>query len=412
MFQDSSSNESVNEKSDLKKSSTVATRVADVHHQTRQGLFVGLAFVVVAVATGIFQIGSGWWLSLHLFVVGGLLSAISAVTQMLAVTWSSSPAPSKATANIQRWMLALGTVAMVHGRENASERLFEIGATLVCLSMLVLAVILIRIRKQASTPRFSPAIESYVIAVFAGIFGMLIGVMLGGGYGTSKAYELRQVHIVLNIYGLIGLIVAGTLPFFVATQVRSKMSKRATPTTMRATLFVLSIATLLAVIGYLFEQVVVGSIGLFLYALGLLVTLYILPIYSKSRLDWAGPRILQLVTGILWWAGLTGVLAITTILKANNEIVLQALVIGGFAQILVASLAYLGPVLVGGGHKNLTKGFSITRSWISLSAGNLAALATVLNQKYVVCMLLVIWLVDVLVRAVLLMQLKRTDNNV
>ncbi|HRD99682.1 MAG TPA: hypothetical protein PLV68_00185, partial [Ilumatobacteraceae bacterium] len=54
---------------------------------------------------------------------------------------------------------------------------------------------------------------------------------------------------------------------------------------------------------------------------------------------------------------------------------LQALVIGGFAQILVASLAYLGPVLRGGGHRRLSAGFAITRSWTSLAAGNAAALA-------------------------------------
>ncbi|MFP5487244.1 MAG: hypothetical protein ACLGHQ_02930 [Acidimicrobiia bacterium] len=35
------------------------------------------------------------------------------------------------------------------------------------------------------------------------------------------------------MFGLIGLVIAATLPFFAATQVRTKMSPRATPTTMR-----------------------------------------------------------------------------------------------------------------------------------------------------------------------------------
>jgi hypothetical protein len=53
--------------------------------------------------------------------------------------------------------------------------------------------------------------------------------------------------------------------------------------------------------------------------------------------------------------------------------VLRALAVGGLAQILVASLAYLGPVLRGGGHERLTQGFALTRSWPGLALANVAA---------------------------------------
>ncbi|HRD99680.1 MAG TPA: hypothetical protein PLV68_00175, partial [Ilumatobacteraceae bacterium] len=70
-----------------------AGRVAQVHAQTRRGLVMTAAFVASTVVAGAAGIGDGWWLPLHLFVVGALLTAISAVTQMLAVTWSAAPAP-------------------------------------------------------------------------------------------------------------------------------------------------------------------------------------------------------------------------------------------------------------------------------------------------------------------------------
>lgn len=57
-----------------------------VHAQTCHGLLVAAVFVVAAVIAGITRVGAGRWLPLHLFVIGGLLSAISAATQMLAVT--------------------------------------------------------------------------------------------------------------------------------------------------------------------------------------------------------------------------------------------------------------------------------------------------------------------------------------
>ncbi|MFP5487245.1 MAG: hypothetical protein ACLGHQ_02935 [Acidimicrobiia bacterium] len=62
-------------------------------------------------------IGAGWWLPLHLFVVGALLTAISAVAQMLAVTWSAAPATWPTVATTQRWLLAAGTIALVTARE-------------------------------------------------------------------------------------------------------------------------------------------------------------------------------------------------------------------------------------------------------------------------------------------------------
>jgi len=91
--------------------------VAAVHAQTRRGLLVALGFVVAAAVAGVAGVGGGWWVPLHLFAVGGLLSAISATTQMLAVTWSAAPAPRPSLAATQRWALAAGAVALVVGRQ-------------------------------------------------------------------------------------------------------------------------------------------------------------------------------------------------------------------------------------------------------------------------------------------------------
>lgn len=116
------------EKNDLDKKNALANRVIRVHKQTRQGLLIASLFVISAVLVQVFGVSSSWWLSLHLFAIGGLLSAISAVTQMLAVTWSTSPAPSKLIANIQRWVLVFGAISISLGREMKNVKIFEFGA--------------------------------------------------------------------------------------------------------------------------------------------------------------------------------------------------------------------------------------------------------------------------------------------
>jgi nitrite reductase (NO-forming) len=385
-------------------------RVAEVHGQTKRGLLIAAAFVVAAGVVGVSGVGASWWLPLHLFAVGGLLSAISATTQMLAVTWSAAPAPRPAVAATQRWVLAVGAIALVVGREQHSTWLFVAGGTAVVAAMLGLAAILVRIRQQAVTPRFAPAIEAYVFAVLAGAIGMSIGILLGTGRAGARAIELRDVHLVLNVFGLVGLVIAGTLPYFAATQVRSKMSPRATPTVMRIVFGVLVVATAVAAFGHLVDRSGVAAGGLITYVVGLLGVAALLPIYMPSRLRWAGPRVVQLLAGVGWWAAMTVALAVAAIRGTGDRAILQALVIGGLAQILVASLAYLGPVLRGGGHRRLTAGFTITRSWVSLAAANAAALAALVGHRPTLAAALAVWLADVVIRAARLLAPIREDR--
>ena len=165
------------------------------------------------------------------------------------------------------------------------------------------------------------------------------------GAVTLSAAVAPGAHLVLNVFGLVGLVIAATLPYFAATQVRSKMSSRATPTTMRITFFVLAAATAVAASGQILDRSGVAAGGLITYAMGLLVVAAMLPVYSKGRLRWAGPRLLQLMSGIAWWVAMTVALALASLRRTDDHAILQTLVIGGFVQILVASLAYLAAVL-------------------------------------------------------------------
>jgi hypothetical protein len=386
-------------------------RVAEVHAQTKRGLAIAAAFVVGAVVVGVSGVGASWWLPLHLFAVGGLLSAISATTQMLAVTWSAAPAPRAAVAATQRWVLAIGTIGLVVGREQHATWLFVAGGAGVVAAMLGLAAVLVRIRQLAVTPRFAPAIEAYVFAVLAGAIGMSIGILLGSGRAGARAIELRDVHLVLNVFGLVGLVIAGTLPYFAATQVRSKMSPRATPAALRVVFGALAVATAVAATGHLVDRSSVAAGGLLAYVGGLLAVAALLPVYVPSRLRWAGPRVVQLVAGVGWWAAMTVALAVATIRATGDRAILQALVIGGLAQILVASLAYLGPVLRGGGHRRLTAGFAITRSWVSLAAANAAALAALVGHRPTLAAALTVWLADLVIRAARLVATMGDDRT-
>jgi hypothetical protein len=387
-------------------------RVAEVHHQARRTLAVAGAFVAAGVTTAVLPEPGGTWLPLHLFLVGGLLSAISGATVLLAVTWSASPAPPRASATAQRWLLAGGAVGVAAGGEAANEALAVTGASAVGASLALLALHLLRIRSAAVTDRFAPAVDGYVTAVVLGAAGVALGGLLVTGGAGTRWLDVRAAHLTLNLYGLVGLVVAATLPWFVATQARTRMSPRATPDAVRAVLAALALATLTSAGGHLAGRPGVAAAGLVGYATGVVALLGLLPRIGRRQLAWAGPRLLMLGAGIAWWVGTTLALASVALDGPGRQgPVLRALAVGGLAQILVASLAYLGPVLRGGGHERLTAGFALTRSWPGLVLANVAAVCLAASWWRPAQVALVAWALDTAVRAIRLVGSRATDRE-
>src|SRR3546814_14854096 len=82
--------------------------------------------------------------------------------------------------------------------------------------------------------------------------------------------------------------------------------------------------------------------------------------------------------GGAWWSL---AVAATAVEAGRDESILLGgrwllvLVVAGYGQILWGSLAYVVPMLRGGGHERLGEGFAVTRSWLGLGAANAAGIA-------------------------------------
>ena len=391
------------QKSDLTESR--ATRVADVQRQAVPMLMIALGFTVAAPVAALVPHRTGAWLPLHLFLVGGLLPAIAGATQLLAVTWSAAPAPRDRVASIHRWLIVAGVVAVAAGRESDNGALVGAGGVTVVALILMLAASLKRIRHTAATDRFHPAIDGYLIGFGFALVGIAAGSALATNLTGSWWVRVRDAHVAVNVLGFVGVVIAATLPYFVATQARMKMSRRATPARLRAGLGCLAVATAVAAGGHLGGAPVVSGTGYLAYAIGLgLVVAHVPPVRSR-QIRWAGPRLLQLGTGFAWWAAGTVALALEQFgAPVDRPTVLRVIAVGGYAQILVASLAYFGPVLRGGGHERLTAGFRVTRSWLSLAAGNAAACALAVDARPATVVAMLIWAGDTATRAVRLVR--------
>lgn len=383
-----------------------AGRVSAVHRQTRRSLLVVVAFLAAAAATAVLDGDQGRWAALHLFTVGALLTAVSTATVYLAVTWSAAPAPTDRAAAWPVALLALGATGLAVTRRAGAPG-WTTGATsvLVVTALALVAAQLVSIRRHAAKDRFHPAIDGYLVALVIGIVGSIVGGLLAAGSTGDHAVAARDAHLGANLFGLVGLVIAATLPYMVATQARTKMSPKATPEAIWAVFSVLVAANTVLFTGRLVEDDRLSGAGLAVYALTLLALVRILPRVRRRQLEWAGPRLIQLGSGILWWILATAVLAWETGWGDGRDVpALLALVIGGYAQILTASLAYLGPVVRGGGHVRLSAGFALTRSWVAPIAGNTAAVAALAELDQLLAGALAVWALDLVVRSTLLVS--------
>ena len=241
--------------------------------------------------------------------------AISGVSLMLAVTRSAAPAPPNGWVVVQRTCIAAGAIGIAVRR--GVER------------------------------RFDVAVAAFVAGLVAGTAGGVRGVVMAIG---APSTALRSVHATLNLLGLVGLVVGGTMPVFATTVVRARMSPPASANRMalilgwRVAMLVLASAALAA------DREVWVAIGLGGYALGLVA-----------------------VFDGCWEA---------------------VLVIAWYAQIAWGSLAYLPPMLRDGGHERLGEGVATTRSWPGLASANIAGVALTTSWMPVAAVSLTMWMLD------------------
>lgn len=356
-----------------------ANRVTVSHQQTRATLPVALAFVLAAAIAAV--IGAETWLPLHLFLAGGLTLIVSATTLMLTVTWSAAPAPPTRLVAAQRGAIALGAAGIAVARETDLARwVMGCFGVLFVAGLVLLVVLLVHTARRGLERRFDVAVAYYVAALTSAISAVGVGVHMAVSGATV---DLRGIHVTLNLLGFVGLTLAGTLPFFAATVGRSRMARSVTPKRLAMLLgaFVLALAATATGLAIGADGLVFAGLGG--YAYGIVAVYCFLPRWSRRQLDWSGPRLVALWTGGLWWIG--AVAATMHGVVSRDEGVfpdrwLLVLVVGAYAQVLWGSLAYLIPMLRGGGPSKLSEGFDRTRSWVGLVTINAAALAFALDR--------------------------------
>ena len=381
---------------------TRADRVARSHTLAAAAFRLGGLFLVGAIGWGALLLTRDdpiWWGPLHAFLTGTVLLAISGATQLFSTTWSASPPADRRVGAAQRWLLAVGGLGVVVGYTRRSDWLVIAGATLVGLALVALGWMLADVVRRSLLRRFDWATRFYLLALGCGVVGVTLGAIVGSGGVVGGAFlDLRTAHMHLNLVGLVGFTIVGTLPTLLPTTVRHRM---VSGRELRVAFYGCAIAALLMVAGVLVGPEVVG-VGTALAGLaGLLVLGGIVVRLGPRRILGAGFPAVMITTGALWLVG-WALNQAWVLLMVGHRIYATATVIGviGVALVLFGSLSYLVPVLAGPGER-LTANFARMQgwSWPRVIVANTAALAVLVGLPAVVVAVIGgVFLVDFLVR--------------
>lgn len=374
------------------------SRVAESHQIARAAFAAALVFAIVAVVWGVVVLATdgSWWGPLHAFLAGTVLLAISGASQMFTITWSSTRPPSRTSANTQRWLVIGGVASVLAGVALSADVLVWIGGLAATAGIVVLAANIYGAVRKSLLRRFDLSARFYLTAFACGVIGVALGTVMGTGNAGASFETFRLAHSHLNLVGLVGLTIIGTLPTLLPTTAYH----RAVSGSEAAWAWRASVAGAVLMAGGVFMSRLVGAGALLVAISGLIILVGIVGrLHHQGR---SKPAFIQIALGTTWllcWAiaDALGVLITGTMTHFGGWT--AAAVVGGVGQVLAGSLAYLVPVLKGSPFVTNRQIMQMS-PWLPLASANIAAVAIGLGVGPVAVAALGVWVIDFLVRLV------------
>lgn len=198
--------------------------MVESHHIARAAFLAAFAFALVAVGWSIYvlAVGGSWWGPLHAFLAGTVLLAISGASRMFTITWSSTTPPPRAGVLTQRWLTIVGVAAVLVGVAFGMTPLVWFGGASAVAGVALLGEIIYSAIRKSLLRRFDLSARFYLVAFTAGVIGISLSTFMGAGSELGTSPSIRLVHAHLNLVGLVGLTIIGTIPTLLPTTAYSR----------------------------------------------------------------------------------------------------------------------------------------------------------------------------------------------
>lgn len=289
--------------------------------------------------------GIGWWLPLHMALLGAVTQAIVGGQLMFSATLGLSRGPQRSMTLTQLGLLNLAAVLVITGRLAGEATILAGGVVLFVLVIGWAAWQVHRLWRTSINRRFSITGTFYRLAAVSLLVGASIGGALGIGAVDGLSYVAhRAVHMTVNVFGWAGMTIVGTAITLLPTvlHVRSPNLRvvRPAPWLMSGGLVVMATGatTGLDPIAGLGMAVFVAGLGCFgTYLKTVLET------PSRRRIPTAAFHLIAAMA----WAAVTTIALVITMMQGNDAATRDLVVVGGAVgfvfQALVGAWSFLVP---------------------------------------------------------------------
>ncbi|MFD5945019.1 multicopper oxidase domain-containing protein [Streptomyces collinus] len=299
------------------------------------------------------------WLSVHMFLLGAVTTAILIWSEHFAVALLHAKIPDERRSTARLATANLAVTGLLLGVWTATTVLTAVSAALLVAAAGAHLMMLIRLGRGALGGRLKPIVSYYRAATAALIAGAVLGWMLsGGGAGGPDRYAgLRLAHIHVTLLGWIGLPVLGTLFMLWPTVLGVRMKERTTKVS-RWVLWLTGSGLLVAATALALGWRRPTAAGLALYVAGAALAVHLLVRTVRGNRPVSAAAAWMLATATCWLliavAADLAWLAARPLAEAQTGIdaLLPVLLIGFVAQILIGALTYLLPVVLSSGPKD------------------------------------------------------------
>lgn len=330
-------------------------------------VFAWLAALVV-VAIGHRFLPLSGWLLVHLLGLGAAGNAILIWSRHFADALLRRPPDSARTAEALRITgFNAGAVAVVAGMLGRWWPVVLAGGVVVGAAALAHGATLLAQLRTALPARFGVTVRYYVAATACLAVGAGLGVAMANSSLPGDVHERFVIaHAAVNLFGWVGLTVLGTLVTLWPTMLRTRMADGVEVAARRG-LPVLLAALALAAGGAVAGSPPLAGLGAvgYLGAAGFVLRPHLDEIRRKRPNDFAT---LSVLAGVVWLFGSLSFAAVALATSPTSRAAVAAageltapLLAGFLVQVLLGSLTYLAPVVMGGRAATLAAGAELER---------------------------------------------------
>jgi nitrite reductase (NO-forming) len=344
-------------------------------------VYVALALVCLALQGS--SLPMPRWLAVHLLLLGAVTNAIVTWTEHFAVALLRASAPPRPVAAARLVALNVAVAGVLVGVAADLPVLTMGAATLLALVVLAHVSVLVRMSRHALMNRFAGTIGFYVMAGVALVAGIALGTVVSVADLSHPVHEqLHAAHVHANVLGWVGLTVLGTLFTLWPTVLRTRMADDV----MRSAKVCLALGAAgvtltVAGLGTASRPVALAGLALFAAAVAVALQPFVVTWRRKAPRELAA---WSMAAATAWL--LVGVVADVALLATAPDVpgyvgrldaLVPALAVGFALQMLLGALAYLLPVVLGGGPAAVRTSIArLSPGWVwRLAALNVGVLA-------------------------------------